>query len=124
MAIRGILRRLGFRGEGRAAKYLKSSGYTLLKRNYRTPFGEVDIVAKKGDVVVFAEVKTRSSATFGQPNEAVDLSRMARYVRSANYYFAGRECDCTVRFDIIEVAGGHINHIENAFTADDVKPAF
>ena len=87
MAIKGINRRLGFLGEGKAAKYLKSSGYEILKRNLRTPFGEVDIVAKRGDVVAFIEVKTRSGDSFGRPSEAVGRDRMKRYVAAAEYFF-------------------------------------
>ena len=120
MAIKGINRRLGFFGEGKAAKYLKSSGYEILKRNLRTPFGEVDIVAKKGDVLAFVEVKTRSGRAFGLPNEAVRRDRMARYINAAKYYFSGREMDVVVRFDVIELLGGGINHIEDAFSPSDV----
>lgn len=118
MAIKGIKRILGFAGERRAAKYLRDEGYEILLTNWRTPFGEVDIVARKGDVVAFIEVKTRSGDSFGSPSEAVDVTRMKRYVRSAEFYFSGRECDSVVRFDIIEVTSRGINHLENAFTAD------
>ncbi len=121
MAIKGINRRLGFFGEGKAAKYLKSSGYEILKRNLRTPFGEVDIVAKRGDVMAFIEVKTRSGDSFGRPSEAVGRDRMKRYVAAAEYFFTGRECDCTVRFDVVEVTKQGINHIENAFTVQDAR---
>ena len=115
LAIKGIKRRLGFFGEGRAAKYLKNQGYNIIARNYRCPFGEVDIIAERGDVVAFTEVKTRSSERFGTPSEAVDADRMRRYVRCAQFYFSGRERDVTVRFDVIEVTKEGINHIENAF---------
>lgn len=115
LAIKGIKRRLGFFGESRAAKYLKNQGYNIIARNYRCPFGEVDIIAERGDVVAFTEVKTRSSDRFGTPSEAVDADRMRRYVRCAQFYFSGRERDVTVRFDVIEVTQEGINHIENAF---------
>ena len=115
MAINGIKRRLGFFGEGRAAQYLKKQGYDILARNYRCPFGEVDIIAEIGDVVAFTEVKTRSSDAFGTPSEAVDADRMRRYVRCAQFFFSGREIDKIVRFDVIEVTKEGINHIENAF---------
>lgn len=115
MAIKGEKRRLGFFGEQKAAGYLKRQGYEIVVRNYRCPFGEVDIIAKKDGVLAFVEVKTRTSDNFGQPNEAVDGRRMERYRNCVRYFFTGREIDCTVRFDIIEVTGGGINHIENAF---------
>ena len=113
--IRGEKRILGFRGEDAAAKYLKERGYKIIKRNYKCPFGEVDIIAELGEVLAFIEVKTRTSDKFGAPNEAVGRDRQKRYKNSARYYFTGREPDCTVRFDIIEVTKEGINHIENAF---------
>lgn len=117
MAINGIKRRLGFSGEGRAVRFLKKNGYKIAERNFKTPFGEVDIIASKGQVLAFIEVKTRTSDAFGQPNEAVRGDRRRRYINAARYYFSGRTVDVVVRFDIIEVYKGGINHIENAFTA-------
>lgn len=119
MAINGIKRRLGFSGEGAAARYLKRQGYRIAERNFRCPFGEVDIIAEKGDVVAFVEVKTRSSEAFGTPAEAVDARRIRRYADAARFYFSGRETDKTVRFDIVEVTKEGINHIENAFDLGD-----
>lgn len=115
MAINGEKRRLGFFGERKAAAYLKKQGYEILERNFRCPFGEVDIIAGKGDVTAFIEVKTRTNDLYGAPNEAVDNKRKQRYKNCARYYFANREIDCTVRFDVIEVTKSGINLIENAF---------
>ena len=116
MAVKGEKRKLGFLGESRAVKFLKKGGYEILHRNFRCPFGEVDIIAQKEDVLCFIEVKTRSNDYFGEPNQAVDRTRQRRYINSARYYFTDREIDCTVRFDIIEITKAGINHIENAFT--------
>lgn len=110
-------RRLGLKGEAAARKYLKKQGYKILEKNYKTKFGEIDIIAEKDGTVAFIEVKTRTSEDFGAPREAVDKSRQTRYIRGATAYFCGREIDCTVRFDVIEVLNGQINHIENAFQA-------
>ncbi len=115
MAINGEKRILGFKGESKAAHYLKKNGYEILERNYKCPFGEIDIIAGKDDVIAFVEVKTRTGDSFGAPNEAVDERRRQRYVRSAKFYFSGREIDCVVRFDVIEVYKGEINHIVSAF---------
>lgn len=119
MAIKGEKRRLGFWGERRACKYLKKQGYKIIERNYKCPFGEVDIIAQKDDVTAFIEVKTRTSDYFGAPNEAVDNRRKDRYKNVVRYYYAHRQTDCTVRFDIIEVMKEDkavtLNHIENAF---------
>ncbi len=108
---------LGKKGEKQAQNYLKKNGWKILQTNWRNPFGEVDIIAKKGDTVVFIEVKTRLSDAFGAPSEAVQKTRKLKYIRGANYYFYNKTVDCTVRFDIIEIFNGEINHIENAFTA-------
>lgn len=106
---------LGLRGESKACRYLKRRGYKILKRNWRNPFGEVDVIARKGEDIVFIEVKTRLSDNYGLPNEAVDKRRRERYRQAANFYFLNREINCVVRFDIIEVFKGKINHLENAF---------
>lgn len=108
-------KKLGKDGEKQAVKYLKKNRYKILEKNYKTRFGEVDIIAKKGDVVAFIEVKTRLSDIFGTPAQAVTAERRRKYFLAAKYYFAGEITDCTVRFDIIEIFRGQLNHIENAF---------
>ena len=109
--------KLGKDGEKSACKYLTSEGYSIVKTNYKNPFGEVDIIAEKGEVLAFIEVKTRTTEDFGAPNDAVYFKKRNRYIAAAKYYFYGRQIDCTVRFDIIEILNGKINHIENAFYA-------
>lgn len=106
---------LGRSGEKTARSYLRKRGWKILEKNFRTPFGEIDIIAQKGDIIAFTEVKARLSDAFGMPSESVTKQRKLRYIRGANYYFANREIDCVVRFDIIEVFRGEINHIEDAF---------
>ena len=108
---------LGKQGESQAQKYLKKSGWQILETNWRNPFGEVDIIAEKDGVIAFIDVKTRLSDRFGAPSEAVTKTRKLKYIRGANYYFYNKNIDCTVRFDIIEIFKGQLNHIENAFTA-------
>lgn len=118
MAIKGERRRLGFWGERKAAKFLKKNGYKILERNFKCKAGEIDIIALKGDVVAFVEVKTRSSDAFGEPCEAVDLTRQRRYCNAADLYIRLNNfglSDYFLRFDIIEIKKGVINHIENAF---------
>lgn len=106
---------LGRRGEKTARRYLKRNGWKILEKNYKTPYGEIDIIAQKGETIAFIEVKTRLSDIFGLPSEAVTNQRKLRYIRGANYYFAGKIIDCTVRFDIIEIFRKQLNHIENAY---------
>ena len=108
-------RKLGKDGEDRAIKYLKKNGWKIARRNYKNPFGEIDIIAQKGDVVAFIEVKTRTSDLYGAPSEAVTNVRKQRYIMGAKHFFAGCQTDFTIRFDIIEIYCGEINHIENAF---------
>jgi putative endonuclease len=107
--------KVGFIGEQRAVKMLKKAGYTIVERNFKCPFGEVDIIAKKDDVVAFVEVKARSSIEYGTPSQAVDFRRQKRYLNCAKFYFSGRAVDYVVRFDVVEVYKKEVNHIENAF---------
>ena len=108
---------LGASGEKQAVRYLRRSGWKILEKNFKNPFGEVDIIAEKGETVAFIEVKTRLSDLYGMPSEAVTSQRKRRYISAAKYYFTGRAMDCVVRFDIIEIFCGRLNHIENAFSA-------
>ena len=110
-------RKLGLKGEKAAQKYLKKQGWKIVEKNYVNPFGEIDIIARKDGVYAFVEVKTRLTDVFGSPSEAVTNERKRRYIMGAKYYFTGKIIDFTVRFDIIEIFKGNINHIENAFSA-------
>lgn len=107
---------LGSKGERIAEKYLKKKGYSIIKRNYVTYYGEADIVAALDDVIVFVEVKTRTNEKFGRPCEAVDFRKQEKYRRIAEYFFFENKIDqIGIRFDVIEVLGDEINHIEDAF---------
>jgi len=110
---------LGFgrKGEKKAASYLKKKGYEILDMNYRTKVGEIDIIAGKGDLVVFVEVKARKTDEFGKGYEAVDARKADKIIRSAQFYFAKRQLESPCRFDVISIDGGEITHIENAFGA-------
>ena len=81
-----------------AARYLCTHDYTILARNYRTPFGEVDLIAQKDGVLVYVEVKYRSSNDYGDPLEAVDRRKQRQICKVANYHYAGyaagQEMDC------------------------------
>ncbi|HAV42662.1 TPA: YraN family protein [bacterium] len=112
--------KLGKRGEKRAADYLQKRGYTILAQNFRTPLGEIDIIAQEKGTIVFIEVKTRSSVVFGQAEEAVNLSKQHQISKVAQIYLKakGKENqDC--RFDVVAVYEGNekpaIELIKNAF---------
>ncbi len=108
-------KKLGKKGENLAVKYLKKQGYKIIKRNFKNPFGEIDIIAKKEDTVAFIEVKTRLSDIFGVPSQAVTRDKCRKYVQGAKFFFAERNVDYIIRFDIIEVFNGDVNHIIAAF---------
>jgi putative endonuclease len=111
---------LGKHGEELAARFLEARGFTILARNFRTPVGELDIVARDRSHLLFVEVKTRCSSVFGVPAEAVGAHKQRQIVRAAQWYLAsGRYRDLQPRFDVIAViAGGGepaVSHIANAF---------
>lgn len=92
-------------GENAAANYVLHCGYAIVERNYRTPFGEIDLVLQNSaGFVIFAEVKTRSSTSFGYPEEAVDHRKLNHMIRSANYYIDSKYQDPVPwRIDIIAI---------------------
>ena len=107
-------------GELHAERFLKKKKYTILSKNHKTPFGELDIIAKTKNTYVFVEVKTRSSKAFGLPQEAVSRKKQLNIINSAeNYLDQNKLFDQDYRFDIIEVVGDgesfEINHIIDAF---------
>jgi len=110
---------LGNKGEDIAASYLEELGYKIIKRNWRYGKDEIDIIAETGNFIVFAEVKTRSSSYFGDPEDAVDNQKQRFMVRAADAYVNQKEIDLEVRFDIISIIHNknetRINHLKDAF---------
>lgn len=97
-------RALGMAGEDAAAAYLRARGYSIIARNVRTREGEIDLVARLGDVLAFVEVKTRSTRAFGPPAEAVTPRKAARIRGLAAAYLAtGVVRAREVSFDVVEV---------------------
>ncbi|OGR30182.1 MAG: YraN family protein [Desulfobacca sp. RBG_16_60_12] len=95
---------MGDHGEDLAAAALKQQGYKILERNYVTPIGEIDLIARQGKTVVVVEVKTRRGARFGSPQEAVHPGKQGRLRRLADYYLkAKRLTGTSVRFDVVAV---------------------
>jgi putative endonuclease len=118
---------LGLAGEAAAVAWLAARGYEILARNVRTRFGEIDLVARQGALVVFVEVKSRSSVAFGHPVEAVPLPKQRRLAHLAAAFVRRRGLEgLQVRFDVVAVslgAGGAphgVEHIPDAFPADGV----
>jgi putative transposase len=97
-------RQLGDHGEDLAAAALRQQGYKILERNYVTPLGEIDLIARQGKVLVVVEVKTRKSTRFGSPQEGVSVAKQGRLRRLAEYYLkAKRLTGSPVRFDVVAV---------------------
>jgi putative endonuclease len=96
--------RLGSLGESLAAEVLRQNGYRLLARNVRTPLGEIDLIARHGEALVFIEVKMRRSLRFGSPAEAVTGSKQRRLRRAAEYYLLKQPVAAAqIRFDIVAI---------------------
>lgn len=103
-------------GEELAVKFLKGCKYKILERNFKNKLGEIDIIAKDRDIIVFVEVKSRSSSEFGLPCEAVDIKKQNKIRFVASLYLQTKKIeDKELRFDVIEVLDGEINYIKNAF---------
>lgn len=105
----------GKEGEDLAVKYLLSKGYKLVERNFRTPFGEIDIIAKDKDYTVIVEVRRRISRIFGEPELSVSRKKQQRLRKLAEYYIMKIGREVPIRFDVIAIEGERIKHIENAF---------
>lgn len=110
---------LGSKGEDLAVKFLKNKGYKIVSRNFKTPIGEVDIIAEDGKTIVFVEVKTRSDDSFGRPFEAVNHRKREKLKKLALFYLKHHRNDMPLRFDVlsIEMDGdkSKIEHIVDAF---------
>jgi putative endonuclease len=95
---------LGAEGERAAEKYLRRHSYAILERNYRSPLGEIDLIALDGGTVVFIEVKTRSGGGHGSPLEAVDARKQRQIARVAqSFLLRHRLQDRAARFDVVGV---------------------
>jgi len=108
----------GFEYEKIARKYLLDKGYEIIKENFISRFGEIDIIASKNGMLHFVEVKGRKNTSHGYPRESVTLDKQKRIIKTAGYYFMLRGSDdVPCQFDVIEIIieNKEINHIENAF---------
>lgn len=110
-------RAAGTEKEQLAVRYLIDNGYTVLERNFRNKTGEIDIIAKKDNCLVFVEVKYRSSKKYGYAVEAVNYRKQQIIRRVAQFYMITRykSCDIPCRFDVIGIDGEEVTHVKNAF---------
>lgn len=110
---------IGKKGEEIAKQYLERKEYTIIETNFISKQGEIDIIAKHKEEIVFIEVKTRTNDLYGKPIEAVNTQKQKHIINTAKYYlYANHLENVFVRFDIIEVfLNGNtskINHIKQA----------
>ena len=112
-------REVGSGKERMAAEYLTSCGYRIREMNYFCKAGEIDIIAEEGGYLCFIEVKFRSDAASGYPEDAVDIRKAKRITRSALFYMnsEGLPDDIPCRFDVVAILGKDITLIKNAFDA-------
>ena len=114
--------KIGPRGERLAAKFLKRLGYRILRRNWNSKFGEIDLIARDGDEVVFVEVKTRASRAWGDPEEAVTPAKRRKLSRTAvEFVERHRLREYPLRFDIVAIVlpkdgDPEFEHFKDAFT--------
>lgn len=107
---------LGVSGEQKAIEYLKEKGYLILNKNYQCSIGEIDIICKKNNVIVFVEVKQRETLKFGHPREAVTPYKINKIKMVAtNYLKFNKLTNQKIRFDVIDILADKITHIENCF---------
>jgi putative endonuclease len=107
---------LGRLGEDAAAVWYVAHGYEVIARNWRCRSGEIDLICRRGRVLVVCEVKTRATERFGSPFEAVTSAKRRRLRQLATLYLLeAAQGSSTVRFDVAAVTGGRVEVIENAF---------
>ncbi|ADD69173.1 protein of unknown function UPF0102 [Denitrovibrio acetiphilus DSM 12809] len=105
----------GKKGEKKAACFLEKQGYAIVEMNYRCKFGEIDIIAEKNGVLIFVEVKTRSTDKFGLGYESVTLSKQQKLFKTAQHYMV-ENGEMPAQFDVISIDGDTLTHIPNAFS--------
>ena len=111
---------IGDLGEKIASQYLSCNGYTIIDANFRYKTGEIDLICKDGDYLVFIEVKTRNSNYFGEPAEAVNYRKKSKIIKTAELYIMKNKLTNTdFRFDIVE-----IRLSKKTYVIDVIKNAF
>ncbi|MGL4533709.1 MAG: YraN family protein [Fusobacteriaceae bacterium] len=105
-----------------AVELVEKKGYTVLERNYLLRGGEIDIIAKKGETIVFLEIKQRSNDNFGVGEEAVDYKKLKRIYQTAKkYVYIKKLYDYSFRFDVIAYNGKSVQWIENILWGDEFE---
>ena len=108
----------GEKEEERACRHLREKGYKIVARNWLSPFGEIDIIARDGDTLVFVEVKSRHGRNFISPEETLTVEKRKRIITTARLYLSKMENQVPVRFDFVAVCAGKVTLYQNAFQVD------
>ncbi|MEW6556139.1 MAG: YraN family protein [Elusimicrobiota bacterium] len=107
---------LGKSGEFQAEQFLKNAGYKIITKNFRTRYGELDIIARDDDTIVFIEVKTRKgSDKYGAPEYSVTGYKQRNLAYAAIIYIKKNSLTTNYRFDVVAICENKIEHIKNAF---------
>ncbi|MBI4375652.1 MAG: YraN family protein [Elusimicrobia bacterium] len=109
------MRDIGRIAEHRAARWLEDKGHLILARNWRSVFGEIDIIMKDGDCLVLVEVRYRARADYGTPGETVNWWKQRRIIKTALIYMLDLGWEGPVRFDVLAMGPEGIEHIKDAF---------
>jgi putative endonuclease len=114
--------KFGNESELLAAEFLENQGYTIIEKNYRNAIGEIDLIAKDGETLVFAEVKARSSARYGNPKEALTYSKQKKISKTAMFYLKmTKQTRIKARFDVVAI---HPSVADDVPRIELVKNAF
>lgn len=106
----------GLKGELKAVDFLKANGFNIIEKNYKTKFGEADVICEQNGELYFVEVKTRSNTDYGTPADAVNYKKQEKYKKIALYYLTVNNLqNVNVNFSVIEILNGNINFIKEAF---------
>ncbi len=112
-------RKTGFLAEDLAVEALKTKGFKILERNFSNRFGEIDIIAKDHDTLVFVEVKAKKGVDFGLPEEMINAYKLKKVQKMAEVYMNGKSIPC--RIDVVAIILSetnellHLNHYENVY---------
>jgi putative endonuclease len=105
----------GFEAERAAERHLAGLGYEILDRNFRAKCGELDLIARDGETVVFVEVRARDDSDYS-PLETVGPEKRRKLIKTASLYAMLKNLECPLRFDVVAIHRGRLEHVEDAFT--------
>ncbi len=112
-------KQVGKENEELAQKFLENKGYHILDKNFSTRYGEIDIIAKKENILIFIEVRSKSYNHFGKPFETIDKNKIKKILKTAQTYISKENLDnFDIRFDVISIENGKLTHIKSAFDLD------